>query len=199
MSLSLYVPGRSWLHRLAPGVKLTALLLAGVGVFLVRDLRLLLGLLMASLALYALSGLGARLAWHSLRPALGLLLFFFAVQGVTAGWEVAAVTALRFGVMILLGALLTLTTRVSDVLAALERGLRPLARFGVDPDKVSLACSLTLRFIPVTLQVVADVREAQRARGQERHLIALAVPVIVRTLKMADDVADALEARGGGK
>ena len=60
---------------------------------------------------------------------------------------------------------------------------------------VSLALSLTLRFIPVLAQVVQDVQEAQRARGLERNLVALAAPVIVRTLKMADDVADAIDAR----
>lgn len=191
----LYVPGHSPLHRAAPGVKLLTLLAAGIGVFLVRDSAALLLLLAGVLGLYALAGLGARTVWAQLKPSLALLLFFLAVQGLTAGWAAGAVTALRFGVMILLASLLTLTTRTSDLLAALERALRPLARVGVDPERVSLALSLTLRFIPVIAQVVQDVQEAQRARGLERNLVALAVPVIVRTLKMADDVADAIDAR----
>lgn len=191
----LYVPGHSPLHRAAPGVKLLTLLAAGIGVFLMRDSAALLLLLAGVLGLYALAGLGARTVWAQLKPSLALLLFFLAVQGLTAGWAAGAVTALRFGVMILLASLLTLTTRTSDLLAALERALRPLARVGVDPERVSLALSLTLRFIPVIAQVVQDVQEAQRARGLERNLVALAVPVIVRTLKMADDVADAIDAR----
>jgi|GEM_PF-839179 len=76
-----------------------------------------------------------------------------------------------------------------------DKAALPLARLGVNPARVSLAVSLTLRFIPVVAQTVQDVREAQRARGIEKNMLALAVPVIVRTLKMADDVADAIDAR----
>lgn len=192
---ALYVPGTSPVHRAAPGLKLTLLLAGGAGVFVVRDVGTLLGLFAGVLALYALAGVRAGVMWRQLRPALGLLLFFLAFQGLTVGWEAGAVTALRFGVMILLASLVTLSTRTSDTLATLERALRPLARVGIDPERVSLAVSLTLRFLPVVVQVVQDVQSAQRARGMERHVVALAVPVIVRTLKMADDVADAIDAR----
>lgn len=108
-----------------------------------------------------------------------LLVFFFVLQAFTVGWQAGLVTVLRFGVMILLASLVTLTTRVSDLLATLERATLPLARVGVNPAKVSLAISLTIRFIPVVVQVVSDVRDAQRARGIEKNMVALAVPVVV--------------------
>ncbi len=195
MTLGLYVARESPLHRLGAGVKLLALLLGGALVFALHDWRALLALLGLVLALYRLARLPGAAVWAQLRPALGLLLFFFVLQALTAGGEAALVTVLRFGVMLLLASLLTLTTRVSDLLAALERALQPLSRFGVNPGRVSLAFSLTLRFIPVIVQVVAEVRDAQRARGSEKNMVALAVPVVVRTLKLADDVADAIEAR----
>lgn len=195
MMLGLYVPRLSPLHRLGAGSKLLALLLGGGLVFALHDWRGLLPLLLLVLALYRVAQLPGTVVWAQLRPALGLLLFFFVLQALTAGGQAALVTVLRFGVMLLLAALLTLTTRVSDLLAALQRAIQPLSRFGVNPEKVSLAVSLALRFIPVVIQTVQDVREAQRARGIEKNMVALAVPVIVRTLKMADDVADAIEAR----
>lgn len=195
MTLGLYVPRESPLHRLRPAPKLAAVLLAGVVVFWVRDWRVLLALLALTLALYGLARLGWRASWAQLRPSLGVLLFLFVVQSLLAGLESGAVTVLRFGVLLLLSSLVTLTTRVSDLLAALERAMQPLARVGVNPAKVSLAVSLTLRFIPVVVQTVNDVRDAQRARGIEKNMVALTVPVIVRTLKMADDVADAIDAR----
>ena len=40
-----------------------------------------------------------------------------------------------------------------------------------------------------------EVREAQRARGLERSLVALTVPIVVRMLKMSDDIAAAIDAR----
>lgn len=195
MTLGLYVPRESPLHRLRPAPKLVAVLVAGVVVFWVRDWRVLLALLALTLSLYGLARLGWRASWVQLRPSLGVLLFLFVVQSLLADVESGAVTVLRFGVLLLLSSLVTLTTRVSDLLAALERAMQPLARVGVNPAKVSLAVSLTLRFIPVVVQTVNDVRDAQRARGIEKNMVALTVPVIVRTLKMADDVADAIDAR----
>lgn len=195
MTLGLYIPRESPLHRLRPAPKLVAVLLAGVVVFWVRDWQVLLALLTLTLSLYGLARLGWRASWVQLRPSLGVLLFLFVVQSLLADVESGAVTVLRFGVLLLLSSLVTLTTRVSDLLAALERAMQPLARVGVNPAKVSLAVSLTLRFIPVVVQTVNDVRDAQRARGSEKNMVALTVPVIVRTLKMADDVADAIEAR----
>ena len=61
---------------------------------------------------------------------------------------------------------------------------------------MSLAISLTLRFIPVLAQITRDVREAQRVRGLEGNIVALAIPLVVRTLRISDDIADAIEARG---
>ena len=60
--------------------------------------------------------------------------------------------------------------------------------------KVGLAISLAIRFIPAVAAIVEEVREAQRARGQDRSMIALAVPVIIRLLKMADEIAEAIDA-----
>lgn len=193
--LGLYVPRPSPLHALTPGPKLLALLLAGVGVFALRSPGPLLLVLAAVVGLYGVARLGGRVLWGQLRPTLALLAFFFAVQALTVNVDSGVVTVLRFAVMILLASLLTLTTRTSDLLATLERALQPLRRVGVNPEKVSLAVSLTLRFIPVVIGIVAEVRDAQRARGLDGSVLALAVPVIIRTLRMADDIADAIDAR----
>jgi biotin transport system permease protein len=83
-------------------------------------------------------------------------------------------------------------------MAAIETGLQPLAKLGADVEKISLALSLALRFIPLIASVGAEVREAQRARGLDGSLVALAVPLLVRTLKMGEDIADAIDARGFG-
>jgi biotin transport system permease protein len=81
------------------------------------------------------------------------------------------------------------------MVAALERALCPLARFGINPVQISLVISLALRFIPVLGERVTQIREAQRARGLERNILALAVPLLLHCLRMADAVADAIDAR----
>jgi biotin transport system permease protein len=103
---------------------------------------------------------------------------------------------LRLVTVILLAMLVTLTTRVSEMVHVIERALSPLERLGVQTGKVSLAISMTLRFIPLLIQVGNEVREAQRARGLERNMLALAVPMLVRALRTAEQTAEAIDARG---
>ena len=147
------------------------------------------------LLLYAVAGIGWRVLWAQFRPLAWVLAVLFAVQALfgDAGQGVAMV--LRCAALVSLAALVTLTTRTSEMVAALERALRPLARFGIDPDQISLVISLALRFIPVLGERVTQIREAQRARGLDRNILALAVPLLVHCLAMADAVADAIEAR----
>jgi biotin transport system permease protein len=189
----------SFLHRMPPGPKLLVLLIAGSTLVLVTDWRWLALLCLAVLLLYAHSGIGWRAGWAQLRPAAALLGVLLAVQLLFGDAMAGVAMVLRFAALILIAALVTLTTRVSDMVTTLQRALLPLQRFGIDPARVSLAISLALRFIPVLGERVAQIREAQRARGLERNLFAIAVPLLVHCLRMADAVAEAIEARSGEK
>lgn len=192
----LYHPGESWLHRLWPGAKLAALAGVGTVLFLRESLPLSAGVLAVALMLYAVARIPAGLVWAQLRPLIWVLAILFAVQWLIDGLPMAIFMITRLVVLILLAALVTLTTRSADMIDTLTRALSPLRLIGVDPARVSLALSLALRFIPVLGTITEDVREAQRARGLDRSVIALAVPVILRLLRMADEIAEAIDARG---
>lgn len=88
-----------------------------------------------------------------------------------------------------------LTTRTSVMIDALESFLKPLSCIGVDPSKCSLALSLTIRFIPLIIKIFNEVRIAQNVRGLEKNLIATAIPIILNIFRMADNIAEAIEAR----
>ncbi|WP_339860878.1 energy-coupling factor transporter transmembrane protein EcfT [Thalassospira alkalitolerans] len=195
MIAGLYIDGHSALHRAQAGLKVLALIALGTGVFLISDWPVLGSVLITVLALYPVSGFGPKILWAQIKPMIWLLILFFAVQLWLNDWQAGLVVILRLAGIVLFAGLVTLTTKTSDMLAALERALMPLARFGVNPEKVSLAFSMVLRFIPVIAHVGHEIRDAQRARGLDKSIIALIVPLIIRTLKMADDVADAIEAR----
>jgi biotin transport system permease protein len=60
---------------------------------------------------------------------------------------------------------------------------------------VLLASLLTITMIPVVASFAHEVRDAQRARGVRLGIRGV-VPLLVRTLRHADDVGDALAARG---
>ena len=137
----------------------------------------------------------ARLAWRQVTPILWLLAFAVPVQSVLAGWEPAAMMALRLVLAVALAALYTLTTPVSATLDAMQVLLRPFRRW-VDPDRIGLALALAIRCVPMLADLVREVLEARRARGAEGSPVAFAVPVMVRALRTADHLGEALMARG---
>lgn len=190
-----YLPGESILHRCPPGAKILALVVAGTVLFGLPRLDLALAALLVTAMLYRLARIPARLALAQLRPLAWMLAVLVLVQLALDGWLAGLLVAARLVALMLLAGLVTLTTRASALIEALQRGLSWLRPVGVDPAKAGLAIALTLRFIPVLAAIAAEVREAQRARGLERSLVALTVPVVVRLLKMSDDIAAAIEAR----
>ena len=195
MIASLYHAGDSPVHRAPPGLKLACLPFAGTALFLVPSVALSGAALVLVLLAFPLARLPGSILLRHLR-AIGLVVALVAAAQVWfAGVEAAALFALRLSALLLLAALVTLTTRTSDIVSVLDRALRPLGPLGVDTRKVSLAIALTFRFLPLVTGVVSEIREAQAARGVEGSILRLAVPVIVRLLKTSDEIAEAIDAR----
>ncbi|MBK8908065.1 MAG: energy-coupling factor transporter transmembrane protein EcfT [Rhodospirillales bacterium] len=196
MTFALYAAGDTPLHRLPAVFKLAGLLAAGIGVFLVPSPLWLTPLLAAVVALLVIARAPLGDTLHQLRPVMVLLLVIFVAHGVFTNWTLGALVVLRFFVLVALALVVSMTTRVSEMIEVIECALAPLVVIGVNPAKVSLALSLALRFIPILVQMTHEIREAQRARGLERNVIAVAVPLIIRTLRMADTLTEAIDARG---
>ncbi|WP_417803282.1 energy-coupling factor transporter transmembrane component T family protein [Thalassospira lucentensis] len=195
MIAGLYIDGTSAVHRATAGVKILAMVALGTGVFLIPDWPVVVAVLATVIVLYPISGFGLRVLWAQIKPMIWLLAVFFAVQLWLHDWQAGLLVVTRVAAIVLFAALVTLTTKTSAMLDALERAMQPLRPIGVNPQKVSLAISMVLRFIPVIATVASEIRDAQRARGLDKSILAMVVPLIIRTLKMADDVADAIDAR----
>lgn len=192
--ISFYHPSGSILHRLPAGGKLLLLLVVGTAVFQVEQLTTMLLCGLALLISLVAAKIPFKIAFRQMKPALILLAFIFIAQYFMIGLEVAVFVILRFAILILAASLVTLTTRVSEMVHAIESFLKPIDRW-VSVEKISLAITLAIRFIPVLGAIVNEVRDAQKVRGMDRNLIAIMVPTIIRTLKMATEVAEALDAR----
>ncbi len=195
MSLGLYLHRDSPLHALPAGAKMLALLVAGTGLLFFHALPVVSAALVLTLGLYVLARLRLREAAPVLRLSAFVLGPLFLLQAWVSGWGLALETVLRLAVLLLLATLVSLTTRASDMLESLERVLRPLARFGLRPARLSLLLSLALRFIPLLATWLREIQEAQRVRGLEHHPFAVLVPLLVKTLRTADTLADAIDAR----
>lgn len=193
--IGVFHPGTSLVHR-APALLKLGILTLIVTVVAVAPSPIVLGA--ASLlvvVLVAIARIPVRLAWSQVVPILWVLAFAVPVQVIFGGWEAATVMAVRLVLAVALAAIYTLTTPVTATLDAMQTLLRPFRRW-IDADRVGLALALTIRCVPLLADLVREVLEARRARGAEGSLMALAVPVIVRALRTADHLGEALTARG---
>ncbi len=196
-----YRPGTTWMHRLPAGTKLVALFAIGIATLVVRGpLASMAALAVAIVLLIWSTGptsfLGTVL--RSLRGLLIMVALLFAWQAWQRGWPRAVETVGDILALALLATVLTVTTRVDDLLEAITAGLRPLRRVGLDADRVALTFALTIRAIPATLELAEETRRAAQARGLERDPRARLTPFVIRVVARAHDTGAALHARGVG-
>lgn len=195
--LGVYSPGNSVLHRLPAGAKIIGLIIFIIATMIFLRTALTTTIAIAFVAmLFLIARIPARTAWRQIWPVLPLLL----VLGVFQWWQhdlSFAYTVVGSIFAALLAAIIvTLTTKLEDTVNAVATGLKPLSKVGIPAEKISLAISLTLRLLPLMLATVTEVLDARKARGASWSISAFGVPVIVRSLKRAEKMADALMARG---
>ncbi|HEX7538427.1 MAG TPA: energy-coupling factor transporter transmembrane protein EcfT [Dermatophilaceae bacterium] len=196
MLTSTFRPGTSLLHRSGAGVKLLGLLVfSTVLVAMKSPVTVLAGFVLVA-GLYGLAGFGARTLMAQVWPLRWFVLCLLPFQWWTAGWQMAVTVVGTLVVAVVGAALVSLTTRVTELLDVLTRVLGPARAIGVDPERVALLLALTLRAIPVIAGALHEARDARRARGLERSTRALLTPIVVRTIRHADRVGEALAARG---
>lgn len=196
MTLGLFVPGNSVLHRTPAGAKLISLVVLGVAAFRLDSPAWMAGAVALVVLLGGLSGVSPRTLLAHARPALVMLAVIFAAHTVMASWEAGLLVVLRFGLLILSATLVTLTTRVADMVAVVERVCGPLRRVGVSPARMGLVLALAIRFVPVLAEKLREIREARWARGVNRPTVMVLVPLLIKTLRFADQTAEAIDARG---
>ncbi|WP_410869667.1 energy-coupling factor transporter transmembrane component T family protein [Nocardia sp. A7] len=195
--IGLYCPGDSLLHRIPAGVKLALLLVSilAMTVFVRGPLGVLVVVALVA-GLFALARVSWRVAFAQVRPVLWMTAIIGVFQLLTTSPQRAVVVCGVLLVSVALAALVTVTTRVTAMLDALTRALGPLRRVGVNPERVSLLLALAIRCVPLLTQIVNEVGEARRARGVSWSATALVTPVLVRALRTADAMGEALAARG---
>lgn len=200
--LTLYRPGGGILHRLPAGVKLVGIAALVLAVSLLPSTLWAAGAALALVAVvFAAAGLGdgmlgLRVLGTQLWALRWVVVLMLGGQLIFLGPVPAAANTGRVVAALLLAGLLALTTRVTALLHAIERGLGPLAFVRLDPARIALMLTIALSTLPVMGRIARDVREAQRARGARPSLRRFAVPYLVMSLKHADELGDALAARG---
>jgi biotin transport system permease protein len=191
-----YFPGQSWLHRLSAGSKLAGLMFAGASLMWVHDWRVLLLVLLGVLCLIQQSGVRLQKLWHHIRALSWLVLIIVLFTALAQSPLAAIEVGLRMSALLLGALLVCMTTSIAQMMEVLIWLLRPLhARGWVNSERVALVFGLTLRLIPELSMQWHEIREAQAARGLKASPLTMGVPMLLRTLRRAQDIADAVDAR----
>jgi energy-coupling factor transport system permease protein len=219
------VPGDTVIHRMWAGTKL--IIVAAVGVLLTFYPGWVpIGFVAALVLVAAKLARVPRGALPSVPVWLFFLLLLGGVTAAFAGGdpviEVGSfdvglggllnflrITALSI-VLLGLGAMVSWTTNVADVAPAVATLGRPLRRFRIPVDEWAVALALALRAFPMlidefrVLYAARQLRprpEVTTRRAQRRRfwleIIDLCTAAIAAALRRADEMGDAITARGG--
>jgi biotin transport system permease protein len=209
-----YYPGRSLLHRWDARCKLLGMLLLGLQVFQVRCFALT-ALSVTLCGAFLVSRLPVAF-FRELRGWGFMLLVIFCVHAVFTpgsrftelpwlpvsppGLRRGALVVWRLGLMLGFASLFTAVTRPRELIESLSWFLYPF-RF-LPARRIAFMATLTMRFLPLILDELEEVRQANKARlGERRRNPArrvkhLLLPVLRRSFARADELALALAARG---
>jgi biotin transport system permease protein len=196
MKGSLYQPGQGWLYRIPAGRKLLVLVVLGAVLMLIHRLSILTLSLFTVTGLLYQSGLSFKKLWSQLK----LIIWFLLILCIYTAWiqspEAALEMLLRLSSLILAALLVSMTTPITQMMDVVVWLLKPFERLGwVNTQKVSLALGLTLRLIPELSVQWNDIREAQAARGIKPGVLTMLFPMLVRTLRRAEELSEAIDAR----
>jgi energy-coupling factor transport system permease protein len=218
------VPGNSVVHQLWAGTKL--IVVAGIGVLLTYypgwipiGLVAVLVLVTARLAHVSRGALPSVPRWMWGLVFLGCLTATFAggspeftVGTVTVGLG-GALNFLRITVLSIvllgLGALVSWTTNVAEIAPAVAKLGRPLRRLRLPVDDWAVALALALRAFPMLIDEFRILFAARRLRPRDdvtrpvrghrwsTEIVDLLAAAITVALRRADEMGDAITARGG--
>ena len=130
----------------------------------------------------------------------------FTFEIYESGLSNASFVFLRIIMMIGFTTLLTISTMSTDINNGLEWLLAPLKLIKIPVSIFSMTISLTLRFIPTLYEESRKIMNAQASRGvyfsearlhnKITQIISLLIPMFVISFRRAEDLSNAMEARG---
>lgn len=185
-------------HRWAAGPKLLALSLFTLAIFFVDGIVPSTGIVVAVAIAYLVCGLRfARQGLRMLRPMLYFVVIILGWHWATDSIIEGAVIVLRLLAAVAAANLVTMTTRLEDILDIIQRILGRLWVPEQARRRFAMAIALVIRFTPVLVQKGGHLVEAWRARTVKRPGWRLVLPMALLAVDDAEQTAEALKARGG--
>ena len=223
IALGRYLPLNSVVNNMDPRSKILIMLLIMIAVFIPAGILgyavigafIILSLILSKLSLgYALKAMKPMAFMMCFLLVINVLLIKTGVPVFSLGWFTVYSDALnqtfyiviRLMLMIIVTTILTATTKPLDLTLGIEKLLHPFEKIGVPAHIIAMMISIALRFIPTLIEETQRIMNAQASRGVDLEngtmkekvmaILALIVPLFVSAFDRADQLANAMEARG---
>lgn len=223
VALGQYMPLDSVVHKMDPRSKVMIMLFLMVAIFIPAGVLgyVIIGIFIL-LSLY-LSKLNIKYALRTMKPMLWMMAFLlvinllviktgtplFSIKGFIIYSDAVNQTlyiVVRLMLMVIITTVLTATTKPLDLTLGIEKLLKPFEKIGVPAHIIAMMISIALRFIPTLIEETQRIMNAQASRGVDLEngsikekimaILSLIVPLFVSAFDRADQLANAMEARG---
>lgn len=222
ITIGQYYPVKSKVHSLDARVKILAVLVYIITLFLV-DSFIGYAVVAAVLgAVIAASKVPLKFMLKGVKGIFVILIFTAVINVFSTGGEnviftlgvftatvegaiLAIKMIIRLALLVMGSSMLTLTTSPIELTDGIEYILKPFKKIGLPSHEIAMMMTIALRFIPTLIDETDKIMKAQQARGADfetgniiqraKSLIPILVPLFVSAFRRADELAMAMEAR----
>ena len=204
ITLGRYIPMDSPIHRMDPRAKIIAMLFVLIAIFF-RAGWIGYGVIFVAVSIVIiLAKLKPSFIWRAMKPMLFMLTFLLIINALVI--KTGNVLFTIGSLMIMITTCLTATTKPLDMTLGIEDLLKPFTKIKVPAHEIAMLISIALRFIPDLIEETQRIMKAQESRGVDLKegklkekimaILSLIVPLFVSAFQRAEDLANAMEARG---
>ncbi len=222
ITIGQFFPGNSVIHRMDPRMKIVITFLYIIFIFVCKNFWALGLMLLALIAIIAISGIPVKTILKSIKPILIIITFtailniFYVKDGdplfdwkfihvTTGGVNTAVFMIVRIIGLVVASSMLTYTTSPTLITDGIERLLSPLKFMKNGVHTIAMMMTIALRFIPTLVDEFEKITSAQKARGADletgnlveraRALVPVLVPLFITSFRRAYELAFAMECR----
>lgn len=191
----------SVIHNLDARIKLICVLILSILLFSIKSEFDILVFSLFVLLLILLSKMGLSELLKNLRPFYLIFIFLLVIYLLFSRSMIyfGIVYLWLFLMLIIISLILTYTTTISQLIAAIEKMSKPLTIFNIKPRNIAVMISVAIRFVPVMFIRLEQTREAMLARLADfrkiRHIKLLVMILLEKMLKSASTLSDAMHSR----
>ncbi len=224
ITLGVYLPGKSFIHRLDPRTKIIASGIIVILLLMIRSYQAYGAVFIFLAAAVIIAGIPPGYAFSGFKPMLPVLTFMWIFQlflysspdaevifswwiftATDAGFHMGTLITLRVIFLFGITTLLTLTTSMVSLTDGLESLLSPLKAIGLPTQELVMTMVIALRFVLILAEELDKIVKAQMARGvafdrgnfiqKTKKIFPVFLPLFISAFKRAEELIIAMEAR----